>query len=536
MKSPAVSGKKTEFVVYRYVTIFCSALVRVLLLLVVITPFSFTVAAAQANLSNSQKSTSGPMVTLQWDSQPGSSRYRLQIARDSLFTDIVFDAVVAGTQRQVSDLAPGKYFWRVAPLKSKLGEFSSVRTVQVRPPSPPANTDARNPDQNFSSGIQKNIPTGNGWRVAVGDVRSLVPVHLRSSDQFDLVATNNEGLVFALDASSGIALWSTRRPARVSARPTDFQVPPLIIRTRSGLDDLLLISGAAVMRIEGGSGRELWRVSLPSFVSGGAVVQASRGAFAFLVDNSLQRMFVIDGAMGSVVSEINLPSRVVGAPITFVAEGKRRIGLAFVNGRVEVRDDAGAVVGSGDAGSLITTAPLFVRSNQDELVLVGTRDGLTALNANDLRPLGRVTIHDDAPRGSLAVADLNGDGSAEVLMLTQRGQLVTVNSANGHILWNIAIGNEVDYLAFADVNQDGVLDVMVATNQGFASAFSGRDGSLLWKDSEDVVQAANHATSVATRSIVALPLGKGALLIAVDPSHTGLRAIDFPFGYARPKY
>src|SRR4051812_26876842 len=70
-------------------------------------------------------------VNLRWGSRPGVVRYRLQLAQDRDFADIVFDRVITGNQTQVSDLAPGRYFWRVAPLTAKLGEFSSAGVVEI---------------------------------------------------------------------------------------------------------------------------------------------------------------------------------------------------------------------------------------------------------------------------------------------------------------------------------------------------------------------------------------------------------------------
>src|SRR5438045_6042310 len=48
---------------------------------------------------------------LRWGARPGIFRYRLQLASDREFTDIVFDRVVSGNEYEVSDLPPGRYFW-----------------------------------------------------------------------------------------------------------------------------------------------------------------------------------------------------------------------------------------------------------------------------------------------------------------------------------------------------------------------------------------------------------------------------------------
>ncbi|MGZ5437482.1 MAG: hypothetical protein ACXW3F_15620, partial [Pyrinomonadaceae bacterium] len=68
------------------------------------------------------------------------SRYRLQLANDATFIDVVFDRVVSGHEYRLNDLPPGRYYWRVASLNAKRGEFSSAGVIEVR-----ANGDAKNP-------------------------------------------------------------------------------------------------------------------------------------------------------------------------------------------------------------------------------------------------------------------------------------------------------------------------------------------------------------------------------------------------------
>ncbi len=524
---------------------YCSSHLRVLILIATALSPGFSARAQIPRLvtgqSNTQTDSPGMPINLRWGARPGVSRYRLQLALDVGFADIVFDRVVNGNERQVTELPPGKYFWRVAPLTKTLGEFSAARVIEVHVRTPPDSSRTRQTDSrnNQSPGIMpplaNSIAAVGGWRTAVGDISFPVPAHLRSRDRFDIVAVNSEGSTFALDSGSGVSLWSARRTQRTSMSGNGVPIPPLIVRARSGLDNVIVMSGVTVMKFEGATGRELWHAALPAAASSGAEIETPRGSLIFIEDNSLQRMFLLDGAGGNIVSQIKLPQRVVGGPATFIDQSSQRILLGFANGRIEVRDESGAVVRSGDAGSAVTTPPLFVKGSHAALVMVGTKNGLTALNADDLRPLGRVAIKDDAPRGTLAAEDLNGDGAAEVLMVTERGRVVAVNAADGQMLWNANVGSEADGMTFADVNGDGVMDVVVGTSQVFALALSGRDGSIVWKDSEEPGLVANHATSLAPRSIVALSFGRAALLISGDASRTGLRAVELLKGSAPPK-
>ncbi|HMG73865.1 MAG TPA: PQQ-binding-like beta-propeller repeat protein [Pyrinomonadaceae bacterium] len=513
---------------------YCSGQFRVLLLTAAMLLPGTVFVLAQSAQSPDKTQADNTEVHLRWGARPGVARYRLQLASDSAFADIVFDRVIAGNDYEIKDLFAGRYFWRVAPLTGKLGEFSSAGSIEVRKQTL---VESLTPLQktrpiNDSSGTNTAslIIARGGWRAAVGDIAHPLLAHLRSPASLDLVGINSEGVMFALDASSGVALWSTGRGNFDSTRAASGSSAVLLARSRSGLDNLVVLAGVNVTAIEGVTGRELWRTTLPAAASSGTIVSDNRSAKILVVDNSSPRLFVLDANNGHLLNQVRLPHRVVGGPVTLLGQG--RVVFAYDTGQVEIRDFAGAVVRSGDAGSPATTAPLFIKDRRGDFILLGTRGGLTALAADELSPLGMVAIKDDAPRGALAAADLNGDGSPEVIMMTDRGRVIAVSGADGKILWEATVGNEGQSVAFADIDGDRVLDVVLAGGQSFALALSGRDGSVVWKDNEAPVVVANHSVALAPRSIVAMPYGSGALLIAADPARTGLRAVEFPKGSA----
>lgn len=456
-------------------------------------------------------------VTLRWGARPGVSRYRLQLANDATFIDVVFDRVVSGHEYRLNDLLPGRYYWRVASLHAKRGEFSSAGVIEV-----PANGEAKTPSATPPVASNKATPTvtsRGGWYAAIGDVTSSIVAHLRGSSTSEIVAVTTDGRIFALDATRGIALWT----ARIALTPPSALNTQLIaIRARGG-DNILVLAGKGAMLIDGRTGRELWRTTLPA----NAVGAVGSGTNAFVVDSSLRKLFVIDPNLGRVISEAALPARAVGNPATINYRGARAVAVALDDGGLHVFDESGKLVIAANAGSPTTTAPLMVRTALGELLLVGTRSGLTALAAEDLRPLGRITLKDDAPRGSLIAQDLDNDGRSEVVMFTERGRVVIVKSDEGRIVWEADAGR-AESAAFADVNGDRVLDLLLAGREGFAFALSGRDGSVVWKDERASSVTANHAPGVVPRGTLAVPSVSGVLIIAPDPNRTGVRAIEFP--------
>jgi len=514
---------------------YCFRHFRLLLLTAaMLLPGAAPVLAQNPSQNNAQ--ASGTAVHLRWSPRPGVLRYRLQLASDSAFADILFDRVVTGNDYQINGLLPGRYSWRIAPLTATLGEFSTPAVIEVREPTPRASPTpgaaASPPGDSSRTRVAHPILTRGGWRAAVGDIAHPIQAHLRSPATFDLVGINSDGIVFALDPSSGVALWSTGRRAPGQIRTPFGSFAVLSARSRSGLENVIVLRGASVTSLQGANGRLLWQITLPGAATNGTVISDGRSTELLLLDNSSARITILDANTGNLLTQIKLPHRAVGGPVALVRPGAGRFALAYDNGQIEIRDVTGAVVRSGDAGNPATTPPLFIRGRRGDFVLVGTRRGLTALTADELRPLGMVAIKDDAPRGNLASEDLDGDGMPEVIMLTGRGQVVAVNAADGTTIWEASVGNEVQTIAFADVDGDRVLDVVLDGGQNFALALSGRDGSVVWKDNELPALVANHSASLAPRSIAAMPYGAGLLLIAEDLSRTSLRALEFPQGTA----
>lgn len=447
-------------------------------------------------------------VTLHWGVRRGVSRYRLQVANDAAFSDILLDRVIAGVEYRLTELPTGKYFWRVAPVGTSFTE-SSAGVIEMRAATndSPSSTNSKPAP---SPGRVAN-PLG-GWYAAIGNVSTAIVAHLRAPSREDLVAISSNNRVVALDAASGVELWAVHLKTQSLATP-------LVVRSSSGLDNILVFAASAAAMIDGKSGRALWQATLPAPASAALAVNGQ----IFVLDNSLQKLLIVNGASGQLIAQNNLARRAVGAPAAFELE-PRAVILALDDGRIEVIDDTGKVLRAGNAQSAATTAPIFVRSTRGAFVLVGTKEGLTALSATDLRPLGRVNLKDDKPRGALAAVDVDGDRSPEVVMLTEHGQVFMIKSDEGRTLWTSDAGH-ADLITFADVNRDGALDVVMA-KEGSAFALSGRDGTLVWKAAAGAI-AANHAPAFHARSIIVARTGSGSFLIT-NEAGSGVRAIPFP--------
>ncbi|HEX8650300.1 MAG TPA: PQQ-binding-like beta-propeller repeat protein [Pyrinomonadaceae bacterium] len=468
---------------------------------------------------------------IRWNAQPGINRYRLQLARDERFTDIVFDRAVTGHEYTVTELPSGSYYWRVAPAAGETGAYSSAVPVLIG--------GAANDTANNTTPRTVRPADNTGWRTATGNVAQPLAVHLRDASSFDLVGVNSDGMVYALDGANGVALWTARfRPKAKRGEPTGSgggaaAFTPVIVSAGRGLANVVVAFEGGVRALEGATGRELWRATLTGKPTSGisADFGGEDGATIFIADNS-PSLSVLSGNTGKVLTQTKLDAAALGSPAAYAVKSERGVVLALEGGILEMRKVNGERANSIKLDTKITTPPFVVTGSHGTMVLVGSESGLISLDATDLRPLGRIATEDDAPRGTLTAADLDADGSPEVVMITRRGRTVVISTINGKIKWYANGATDADAAAFADLDGDNTLDVLVAAGPAFALGLSGRDGSVIWKAEDDSRQAAGGATQATGRSLVAATVGSGhdMFVVGSDPSRIGLRAVGLPKG------
>ncbi|MDT4898659.1 MAG: outer membrane protein assembly factor BamB [Acidobacteriota bacterium] len=506
----------------------CCLMLRFILLILVFALASPPHLLAQSNKPTAQVKTS---LHLRWPGQQGVLRYRLQLAHDEQFQDIVFDRAVFGTEYVVTELGAGRYFWRVAPAVKETGTFSAPRPVEIV-------EDART-DPGAVVTATPILPTGNaGWRTTTGSITRPLVAHLRSATSFDLVGVNSDGMVYGLDGATGVALWAARfRPGAKRGEPTGNSgapvFTPVLIDGRGGLSNVVGAFEGGVRALDGGTGRELWRATLRERPTYGAVAMAEGGGAKTLLiaSDSSPSLTVINTENGQILSEKKLDAPVIASPTAFPLNNGSGVALALDGGILDVRNSSGERVRFVKLDTAITTPPLVVSAPRAVIILIGTESGLISMTAEDLKPIGRIATEGDAPTGTLTSADLDADGAPEVLMLTRRARLVAVGTSDGKIKWYTSGATDAASSAFADLNNDGVLDVLVPAGQDFARGFSGRDGSLLWKAEEAYKGAAPAGGgSNKSRALVTGAFGDGSnvFVVGTDTAGTGLRAVGLP--------
>jgi len=533
--------------------------------------------------------TAGGGTLIRWRARPSVERYRLQLALDNAFNDIVFDRAVIGNTYRVTELPQGRYYWRIAPATTETeaytvvgvvviandnetevatnGDSTNTSTASANPaatptprPSPTASpspvTDARSASDLLSP------PPNTGWQTAIGEPVSLDLANTGATASPVLIATNADGTTYSLDVTRGIARWVSgfnpeQRRGEIIDRERVGSFAPIYIvaigettaaqtanvtssSARSG-DGVLVKFTDGVRLVDASSGREVWRTRLEGNARGAATDNTANATTILVTTRNPERLYFINRSTGRVERQQDLDSPVVGAPLAVDNSTGSDYLIATENGLLAFFDSRTTQpTRSVKLDTRITTAPLNVVSTSGARLLTGTERGLIALQTSDLSPVWRIATEGEPPTGVLAKADLDRDGGDEAVMITTRGRAAAVDIERGVIKWVAEGATDAMGVAFADVDNDGVLDVIVGAKDTFAVGFSGRDGKLVWSTEEaarvtsaDAPQGnstARASGAIGRKLIIAtLPIANGAgnslLLIGADPQRTILRAI-----------
>ncbi len=529
----------------------CLSLLFALLLSLSVRAQPAEAATATTQKSNAAAGQTPVSLKLKWARKPRVRRYRLQVALDEKFTDIVFDRAVVGLEHEVEGLQPGKYYWRVAPATPETGRYTAPALVETTPltttvtNTPAATTGTAATTTTAATNttatpapVVMRPPANVGWQAAIGSVARPFAARLRTGKNFDLVALNSDGTVYALDGGDGSALWSARVQGKAAGGATKEKsvggniFTPLVLPASAESRAVVVVAFADGVRgLDGETGRELWRTALQGRLAGGSVaqMQGEGGAAELAIaTGDPDMLYVLDARKGGVVSRTKLSGSIIGSPIPFTHGDIHGVAYSLDSRQLDIRRRDGSAVRAIKFDVPFTTPPLVLATPRGTLVIVGTEHGLIFFEGAELKPLGRITTEKDAPRGRLTAADLDNDGSIEIVMVTQNGR-VAVISTTGKVNWASEGASDAYMATFANLNNDGVLDVVAASGTSFALGFSGRDGTVLWRADENLKGNATAAGDGTLRTLTNALSSTGApLLVGGDANRSAVRAVGLP--------
>ena len=311
--------------------------------------------------------------------------------------------------------------------------------------------------------------------------RDLVPApvlaELNGDDEVDILVTQAAGILIAVDGETRKPLWETN--AIILNRSSS---PVAVDVNNNGMADVIaLTADGHLVAIDGLFGAEIW--SSPFFEKE-------------MIGPPVAADFNGDGHTD--VAVINV-------------EGKLNVGYSKIFNMQWVDVDIG----------LVCKAPLTagdLDGDGDSEIIIGTERGIvliydgierrvvTTFDFNEeLNKLKGSFFADNPIRHPVGLADLNGDGTPDLIMSSETGNLLAVslaekNSASPNsvrsLWWASVVGEKRNVSAFAfpfalaDLDHDGGADVVVLSDDGSLKAFRGRgpagqQQTALWQTPPD---------------------------------------------------
>jgi outer membrane protein assembly factor BamB len=418
--------------------------------------------------------TASGVAMIRWQPLPLINRYRLQIASDQGFDDIVFDRAVTGTEFKLNGLPRRHYFWRIAPAVSETGRF--VQFGQV------AWSDETQNLVKSSKRPSLSIVT-SGWKVVAQNSLNPFAIVAVKDEQRLLLASDLRGRIFAFDAETGEGKWSVSfNPSKsVKVAKPDITNRPVAgaVASVGSLTVLLVPSAEGAKAFDTATGRMLWSLPLEhGFILDATVFDLNgRGADDFIITTNEPSVKVVEANSGAVVSDIKLAARPFAPPVAYRRGPNGEFALALAGGEVQVYNRQGALVRSADFGPGMDRRPFTIALAPDPMLLIGERGRLAALDVATLKQVWTVEIAGGQPAGGLAQVASISDSGGMIIVSATDGRIAKLDVKTGKSLWETSISPGAEVAIVSDVDHDNQIDVITVSAAQCLTVISGQDGA-----------------------------------------------------------
>jgi outer membrane protein assembly factor BamB len=285
----------------------------------------------------------------------------------------------------------------------------------------------------------------------------------------------------------------------------------------------------------------LWRVPVgrtdqqtTMAVVGETVLIGTHGGSFEALDEAADGVYLIDGATGHTIRMIASPGR-GRRDVNGIAVDAGRVFFSTGNGQVVAARLDGKVLWAQPLGSEALAAPTLVEVNADGTldVVVGDQAGrIHALNGRTgaslwSRSLQSTATTQPAIEAGVAAADLDGDGTTELVIGSCDGAVTALRASTGQTMWSVHDDGCVRASpVLVDLNGDGRPEVIAAWETGALRILDGATGQTLW--STIVGRKENVHVHLLGSPVPFLGATAGALAVPVgrEPIGDGLFLLD----------
>lgn len=329
------------------------------------------------------------------------------------------------------------------------------------------------------------------WAQSLSDGRSdpgtPVLADINNDGFLDVIVGDAKGYVTALDGQKGLKIFETETVDRILAPAATGDL------TGNGVADVVVVSRSGEVTALNGEGKILWKSSgdlaLGAIVNRPAVIDVSGDGIAdVIVPTESKGLVALDGSRGWKLwdTETLFKGAVVSSPVVGDINGDGLKDFIAVTSSGHVA----AVTGQGgkawqlwesQVSPVSYASPLLLdlKGNGKVVVIATDNDGIVALNASTGRlfwQAGGVGKCIASPIG----VDADGDGVADVAVVTVDGSIHVLNGATGDTIWSQSLGAAVlASPAVFDCTNDGLGDLLILDGTGHLNVVDMARGQIV---------------------------------------------------------
>jgi len=322
----------------------------------------------------------------------------------------------------------------------------------------------------------------------------------------------------------GTLSMSTRAwkpPAADAARiPDAYDLSPSLAVGRhadgAGFALVLASAGGVVQLVNPADGAALWpeAAMVPSGIRSSPIIADinSDATGDVLVGGDDSRLYIFDGLSGALVYKSDILGGGISAPAAcgdLNDDGVPDAVCCSDDGIVlfVYSPSASARAFTIPLGGRIVAAPVIVRDPETGRVrvVVALYDGTVYLldgrdrnhvmidTAEGINKFKGLALSDNEIGGAPLIADVNGDGTLDMVVASRQGYIASFNLRSTQLQWLYTLEPKPikDFpvrtasLVAADLNGDALLEIVAAWPNGRLYALSGENGKLIWQQQTD---------------------------------------------------
>jgi serine/threonine protein kinase/outer membrane protein assembly factor BamB len=320
-----------------------------------------------------------------------------------------------------------------------------------------------------------------------GQIESSTAVaDINGDGRLEVVATSNDGCVYALEGNSGDLIWKLSTGADFHGSPAvcDLEgdgAQEIVVANQKELLVIVASDGTVKRRSPLSKGAYLARPAIANLNGDNfldiIIAEREKAPLRAFSGEDLKEIwrFELDGHVSSSPALCDLDDDGV-ADIVIQLYNSSLLALTGSSGRLLWQAD---IQGFGGVGS-----PAIGRFDGDGTpdIITGLVDGKVAcVSGKTGEVLWNFQTGKRVP-STAEIVDLTGDGQDDVIIGSGDNWIYAIDGKTARLLWKYETGYEVwTHLSSYDITGDGVLDVFAGSDDHCVYALSGKNGSLIWR-------------------------------------------------------